>query len=1019
MKRLIFSLITLGVLISFIFSGSYVSGNSLAKVDKDVISKSESVDKIRVLVKIKDESDKKGILGLSNGRGITENQKKVVDSIDKNKVKHEFEGMIYAELSKEEIEKLASENGVESIELEGIRYVNLQDSIPQINATQAHTLQVNGLNLTGMGQTVCVVDTGVNYTHESLGGCFGGNDNTSSCKIIGGYDFVNSDSDPMDDQGHGTHVSGIVAGNGTITGVAPGARIVSMKVCDAAGSCNDGDVAAGINWCSGNKTNFNISVISMSLGSGLSSSYCNSDALAGTINNAIANNISVVVATGNGLNNDGVGRPTQIAAPACVQNVTRVSSVTKSDVIASYANRNELVSLMTPGSSINSTCITSDSSTGYCTKSGTSMATPHVSGSIAVLREFLTLTGQNYTPAQVESLFNVSGKIIVDTDESAVANYSRIQIYETIIVADNVFPNITLITPSNGSSSLNGNITFSCNATDLSLRNMTFYLWNSTESVVNQTTLSFTGSSHEFNLNISNVSTGDLHWNCEYTDEGNNIGRANDNFTITSTSLVVTLSSPQNKLYTNQNVSYECNVSASNNVSNATFYIWNSTGFLVNSSNLTSTNLVNSSIFYYNFSYEDNYTWNCEYVDNNSISKVASSNYSLTYDITFPQYNITSPLNGSWVNTGQFNVSLNENGTCLYTLDGGIANYSMTGNESLNFGTGFNASNSSLVQDLLYNVSYICNDTSGNINISQALFFQFDLVKPNITLISPIDDYSATSLSLDLNFTYNVSDNLNISSCSLVINNAISLTNATINNQTVNHTFAKTLSYGSYTWNVNCTDQAVNIGNSSSRSLTINAPSSSSSSSSSSGGGTSTTTTTTAPTTATNNTTGASTSSSVNGNTYSVSNSETSSGYKKSLKKLDKVKFIVSENESEEHTITIEEVQNNSVNLSIRSDPIYVLLGIGEGVKLNLTSLEYYDLFIRLDSIFNSEANLTIQTINEITGFAAGENESDLNLGSKGGSLFWIYFAFIVVILVVFVWIFKDLIGYRIFGKDK
>ena len=86
----------------------------------------------------------------------------------------------------------------------------------QINADDSWKLLENSVNLTGTGQTVCVIDSGVDYNHKNLGGCYGNNDPSSPCKILGGYDTINNDSDPMDDNSpdyHGTHVTGIIISN--------------------------------------------------------------------------------------------------------------------------------------------------------------------------------------------------------------------------------------------------------------------------------------------------------------------------------------------------------------------------------------------------------------------------------------------------------------------------------------------------------------------------------------------------------------------------------------------------------------------------------------------------------------------------------------------------------------------------------------------------------------------------------------------------------------------------------------
>ncbi|MBI2130304.1 S8 family serine peptidase, partial [Candidatus Woesearchaeota archaeon] len=257
----------------------------------------------------------------------------------------------------------------------------LSDSKQITNATNVWKLVYAGMNITGKGETVCVIDTGVDYTHPALGGCFG-----AGCKVIGGYDFVNNDNDPIDDQGHGTHVAGIVAStNDPYTGIAPEANIVAIKVLDSTGSGSSENVINGIDWCVNNASKFNISVISMSLGAGsyANSTYCDTSdtATADVIHNAIARNISVVVAAGND------GSLTGVSDPACISNVTVVGSTDKSNLMSSFSDRWGLPMLVAPGSSITS----AQNGGGFVTFSGTSMAAPMVSGAFALLRQFKRL----------------------------------------------------------------------------------------------------------------------------------------------------------------------------------------------------------------------------------------------------------------------------------------------------------------------------------------------------------------------------------------------------------------------------------------------------------------------------------------------------------------------------------------------------------------------------------------------------------------------------------------------------
>ena len=984
--------------IIFVFGVSDKSFNEVnagKKISNEVYEKAEKGGNVRVFVKFEEEAG--SVKGIARAN---EQRKAIKETIGKSKIKHDFGNTISAFLNENDLKRLEGDDRIESIRLVGIKHILLQDSVPIINGTKTWQLQQNALNLTGAGQTVCIIDTGVNYSHSDLGGCYGNNNASSSCKVLGGIDYVNNDTDPMDDEGHGTHVTGIVAANGSINGVAPKAKIIAIKACDSGGGCWDDDVTDGINWCVNNATIFNISVISMSLGADLYSSYCdnqpNATGYVGPINSAMAKNISVVIASGNGLNNVGPGRNDQIATPACVQNATPISSVDKSDNIATdYADRNLLVLLMAPGgvstnsaTLINSTCVDG----GYCGKQGTSMAAPHVAGAIAIMRQYLQLTSQTKTPKQIELALNSTGKRINDT--STGIWYSRINLYSAIISLDINAPNITLISPSNNSILQNSSQTFRCNATDLSLKNVTFYLWNSS-SVYNQTFQSVSGAANRFEINISNIANGNYSWNCFYTDENNNRVFANANYSLIITSIAVNLISPANNLFTNQNQTFSCNASTSGNaLANATFYIWNSSELRYNSSTNVS-GLSNGTTFNYNFSYESNYKWNCLFVNNASSQSFASANYSITYDFTPPSLNITSPSNNSYYSSGRFNVSLTENGSCLYSLDFGLNNISMSSADNKNF----SATNSSLSQGNNYNLTFYCNDSAGNRNSSSIINFNIDLILPNVALVEPFPSDETASSSSKL-FYYNVSDNLNVSSCSLILNEAVNLTNSSIINQSANHSFTQTLSSGAYTWGINCTDIAGNAGNSSLRSFTITAPSIPSQSSSSGGGGGG----------------GALSASKM----YSVEEVQLQKGYSNELSKGEKIKFTML---SENHTLTLNFTNSSAASIIIASKPINIVLSIGQSMKLSIVSTDYYDLLVKLEGISNEKANITLKMINESVALDVVkdklQNQSKLpsgimderknndreNLSNNDGYFRYFVYAFILLLILSIIFV--------------
>lgn len=190
-----------------------------------------------------------------------------------------------------EVDKIAKLPGVKAVYPDKPMKAQTEVSVPLINAPKVW----NGTPpSTGKGVTVAVIDTGVDYTHPDLGGGIGPNN-----KVIGGYDFVNDDADPMDDNGHGTHVAGIIAAKAAsengITGVAPDASIVAYKVLDASGTGDSSDIIAGIEAAADPTNPLRADVINLSLGS----PGDGTDPVAMAATNAVNAGVVVVASAGN------------------------------------------------------------------------------------------------------------------------------------------------------------------------------------------------------------------------------------------------------------------------------------------------------------------------------------------------------------------------------------------------------------------------------------------------------------------------------------------------------------------------------------------------------------------------------------------------------------------------------------------------------------------------------------------------------------------------------------------------
>jgi len=408
--------------VAFLLALSVISAQDDSdKVSDKVIQELENNDKVNVIVVLKDENQEFGALNLDY------HPEEVINELDSFEVKHEFSSFngFSGEINEDNLETLLDDDRVERIEYNYPVKAFLQDSVPLINASLVHSLQFSNGNITGVDQTVCVIDTGVNKTHSDLNNkvvaeqCYCQHPGLNCC-LDGNGQQSGLDSG-FDDNGHGTHVAGIIAADGGIVGVAPGADIASVKVLNSTGDGLSDDVILGIEWCVANKDNYNISIITMSLGGSLSSTACDNDVMAPSVNDAFANGISVIAASGNG----NPGSSTQIASPACITNVTAVGSTDKSDAISDFTDRNSLLDLLAPGKNISSTSYDG----GYVEKDGTSMAAPHVAGAVALLRQYYNDTGQSVSVSQIEQQLKETGKSI--TDDNGLS-FSRIDVYEAL-----------------------------------------------------------------------------------------------------------------------------------------------------------------------------------------------------------------------------------------------------------------------------------------------------------------------------------------------------------------------------------------------------------------------------------------------------------------------------------------------------------------------------------------------------------------------------------------------------------
>jgi PKD repeat protein/subtilisin family serine protease len=289
---------------------------------------------------------------------------------------------------------LAADPDVVHIGRDHTVHVELSDSVPLINADDVWNLtDAGGRNITGWGAVIANIDTGVDYTHPDLGGTLNRTNDLANLtsgthtKFVGGWDFVNNDNDPWDDHLHGTHVAGIIGANGTLRGVAPGSKQIPLKVLSGSGDGSDSDVIAAIEYATDPDrdplTDDAADASSLSLGSwepypdALGPRAADASTALGTL---------CVIAAGN----SGPDLSTVISPGISRQSIT-VGSSTKGDLLSGFSSRGPTLyfdlkpDLVAPGSAIVSAA--NGGTGGNRTLSGTSMATPHVSGVVALLRQ--------------------------------------------------------------------------------------------------------------------------------------------------------------------------------------------------------------------------------------------------------------------------------------------------------------------------------------------------------------------------------------------------------------------------------------------------------------------------------------------------------------------------------------------------------------------------------------------------------------------------------------------------------
>jgi serine protease len=301
----------------------------------------------------------------------------------------DFEDLRYldafvANLTPAEVEQLRKDPSVRYVEDGELKYhaFDYEGTTSKTVATESHPInaQVTPYGITmvhapdvwnvtrGEGINVAIVDTGIDYTHPELKDIY-----------QGGYNVYTKTNDPKDDDGHGTHVSGIVAAAnnniGTV-GVAPGVKLWGVKVLDSTGSGPFSAIASGLNWVLSKKAEVGGNwIVNMSLG-GSDSSVILGDACSHLADAGVL----IVAAAGNRAP-DSVNAVDPVAYPAAFSSVVAVAAIDSTKTIADFSNQGPEVALSAPGVAVFSTFPVGKGTNVFASKGATQYAADGLTGS--------------------------------------------------------------------------------------------------------------------------------------------------------------------------------------------------------------------------------------------------------------------------------------------------------------------------------------------------------------------------------------------------------------------------------------------------------------------------------------------------------------------------------------------------------------------------------------------------------------------------------------------------------------
>src|SRR3989338_2206397 len=397
-------------------TANYFSDYNIAptkKIDEDlkkeVKKKKRSKEKVKIILEAKsDEELRKLSEIIKDSCGTVEEELTVGNSI-------------IADVPADKVTQLSFNDGVEGIFSDKEYNMLLDTGIYQINAPSAWDLGYNGA-----GVKIAVLDTGINGTNEMLSG-----------KVVAAEVFT-GENHTEDKQGHGTHIAGIVAGNGKYKGVAPAALLLNAKVLTDTGSGSTSTIIKGINWAVENDAD----IISLSIGG----AYENSDGpLNAALKDAIDAGVIVVISSGNcgkDCPSSNCGSFRGVTKPADLEEAIAIGAVGKNNEWACFSSGQEFgdyikPDLVAPGVDVTSSYL----GNAYRALSGTSISAPFVVGVAALMLQKNSSLNQSSLKSLLEN-----NAVDLGVEGKDVKYGSGMVDVEKLFFAENNETNVTSIT---------------------------------------------------------------------------------------------------------------------------------------------------------------------------------------------------------------------------------------------------------------------------------------------------------------------------------------------------------------------------------------------------------------------------------------------------------------------------------------------------------------------------------------------------------------------------------------------